>query len=507
MKKYLIALLLIATFALGGVSQAKAATLDDLYNEVASLKIQVADLSNQLSAAVLRGAQSAGTVDATNTETQAGVLPSANNSSSTGVQMSGSAYATANVAGGSGSVMSQGTTNSATPTTISSAVFDHTLRFGEKSDEVKMLQSELIQKGLLSADSATGYYGKGTATAVKALQAQSGIIGGTGLIVGSQTQAALVNHSNSPAPASGSIQVGSLNQNLHHLLLCSAINPIPQVQVNAPNGGETYQDGASLLVTWVTCGIPSTENMAVTLVGYNSNNVAIASIGLTPPTPNDGQQMVTLPTIANMQQTYPTVSAGLHFKVMVTRLAGNQAADMSDNLFRITTDGPLYIIAPSSANETNGSIYGPATLDITYNLQAKYQDVYLDKDVLTNVASTTTGGQLITLSEYDNTGANGGIGNPVTLDAHITSGPTLTSLTTGVNLLPGGTYKIAAGQTAQFKMHVEFNSPSSAIAPYHRWVKIVWNGFGYANSDVNGNLVETNPQGVTWGTAAPIDLF
>lgn len=62
-------------------------------------------------------------------------------------------------------------TNSTTTTTSSDKfVFNNFIAFGQRGNDVLELQKRLITLGLLTSDSATGYYGSGTVAAVKAFQ-------------------------------------------------------------------------------------------------------------------------------------------------------------------------------------------------------------------------------------------------------------------------------------------------------------------------------------------------
>ena len=57
-------------------------------------------------------------------------------------------------------------------------VLARALHFGVRGDDVREIQKLLIDEGLLSADSATGYFGPATEAALKKLQAAHGIVGG-----------------------------------------------------------------------------------------------------------------------------------------------------------------------------------------------------------------------------------------------------------------------------------------------------------------------------------------
>ncbi|MDB5237767.1 MAG: hypothetical protein JWM46_37 [Candidatus Kaiserbacteria bacterium] len=81
--------------------------------------------------------------------------------------------------------------------TVSSTIISRTLSFGMRGTDVTTLQLQLVAKGYLSAESATGYFGVLTEAAVQKFQAQQGIVSNgapatTGYgAVGPRTRAAL----------------------------------------------------------------------------------------------------------------------------------------------------------------------------------------------------------------------------------------------------------------------------------------------------------------------------
>lgn len=108
----------------------------------------------------------------------------------------------------------------------------------------------------------------------------------------------------------------------------------PSVTVIYPNGGEVYQAGQQITVKWKTSGIPDGMNALIIL------NDEIRGIGgdLVASTPNDGIEVVTLPTQSTRGSNLPF--GGNFYKVRVSFVPfggydGIQLSDASDNLFTI----------------------------------------------------------------------------------------------------------------------------------------------------------------------------
>ncbi len=201
MKKYIVGLLLAIAF-LGSVSFAHASPLDDLWNEVLSLRQQVVELRTELGAVVNRAtAVSANKVDpatySTMTEAQAsvkvipaGTLPVTTlNSAVLNGRTELPAVSTT-------SIVPTATVQAVSPITIS-----RTLNFGETSTDIQKIQEYLISTGLLSGE-ATGYYGNGTKGAIIRFQQQNGI-SGDGMNIGPKTQEALARLNGGSIPAQG----------------------------------------------------------------------------------------------------------------------------------------------------------------------------------------------------------------------------------------------------------------------------------------------------------------
>ena len=67
----------------------------------------------------------------------------------------------------------------------------------------------------------------------------------------------------------------------------------PWIQVTSPNGGETYQAGSSVTVTWASCNFPTTANISLQLSGVSGgSNAQFVNTSV----PNSGTATITLPT-------------------------------------------------------------------------------------------------------------------------------------------------------------------------------------------------------------------
>jgi len=69
----------------------------------------------------------------------------------------------------------------------------------------------------------------------------------------------------------------------------------PSITVLSPNGGETFTAGQQITVKWSSCNIPVTKNISFSLF-MEENDGSAAGSPLVFSTPNDGQEVVTLPT-------------------------------------------------------------------------------------------------------------------------------------------------------------------------------------------------------------------
>ncbi|MES2930438.1 MAG: hypothetical protein V4665_01500 [Patescibacteria group bacterium] len=114
----------------------------------------------------------------------------------------------------------------------------------------------------------------------------------------------------------------------------------PSLMVTSPNGNEIYTEGQQINVTWIASSISSTASIIISLVVSDQNDTLLGDMTLLVSTPNDGQQMVTLPTIDYIQRIVPEfniVVPGRHFKILVGSDDVNSPLyDFSDDLFSIS---------------------------------------------------------------------------------------------------------------------------------------------------------------------------
>jgi hypothetical protein len=103
-------------------------------------------------------------------------------------------------------------------------------------------------------------------------------------------------------------------------------NSLPSIKVISPNGGEIYKPGQQVAVKWNSCNIIAT-NIGIYLKDKNLAD----PYKLIYPSPNDGNEVITLPTTE-----YSGMHYGKNFKIMISNDASG--GDYSDNLFTISND-------------------------------------------------------------------------------------------------------------------------------------------------------------------------
>lgn len=133
----------------------------------------------------------------------------------------------------------------ATTSTSATCSVSRNLLVGSRGDDVVALQRLLIQKGLLSPDSATGYFGAMTRAAVQQLQAEQGIVSagsetstGYGL-VGARTRAALgITCGTSASPSTNaSPTTNSNSRSMYTVEPLTSLPSCPKVTVPVCPGG------------------------------------------------------------------------------------------------------------------------------------------------------------------------------------------------------------------------------------------------------------------------------
>ena len=114
----------------------------------------------------------------------------------------------------------------------------------------------------------------------------------------------------------------------------TVVAPTPQFRVDAPNGGEVYQPGQQITAKWSKCGILATANVELDLT-YQVPNGPSGSVVLLASTPNDGVQVLNLPTPG--VGLLAGVPAGTYYKLKVSTPVNNVLVqDSSDGFFTIT---------------------------------------------------------------------------------------------------------------------------------------------------------------------------
>jgi hypothetical protein len=136
----------------------------------------------------------------------------------------------------------------------------------------------------------------------------------------------------------------------------------PRITVTSPNGGEVYQTGQQIAVTWDSTGLPNTDTIKV-LVGYfgpGSLNPTTAQEAFI--TSNTHQATFTLPTIPS--STVAGLMSGNYYKIVVTDTnTSPTVADWSDSTFTIQTPTiQTCTIDSFSANPTTVYPGGSSTL-------------------------------------------------------------------------------------------------------------------------------------------------
>lgn len=143
---------------------------------------------------------------------------------------------------------------------------------GDRSDVIQNVQKALTEQGFYKSD-ISGLFGPRTEAAVKAFQLTNRLPA-TG-VLDLKTQDAILK-----------INRGGGNDTI--LPPCGRLSD-PWIRVTSPNGGEVYQSGQEINVTWASCKIP-----ADTLLEINVNGSGVAMGFLAPDgTPNDGSEIIT----------------------------------------------------------------------------------------------------------------------------------------------------------------------------------------------------------------------
>jgi len=138
---------------------------------------------------------------------------------------------------------------------FSYAATSTSLRIGTTGEEVSVLQQNLRSAGISVA--VTGSYDQKTAEAVKKFQLSQGLVADG--IAGKTTRAKLTSTTTKTAPTTTNNIVPGGNTGTPWATICD--DGLPHLQVLTPNGGEVYNAGDQIKVTWRTCNITAGETI------------------------------------------------------------------------------------------------------------------------------------------------------------------------------------------------------------------------------------------------------
>lgn len=238
----------------------------------------------------------------------------------------------------------------------SSVSFSKSLYRGLRDGQVKSLQDLLKEAGYFN-DISTGFFGVKTEAAVKKFQSDNGI-DSVGL-VGKKTREVLNKKyiykssvdslvQNNNITTATSISNNSSIDPAGYVDECNYIKG-PFIKIISPNGGERYQVGQQINVTWKNCNLPSNYNKVdILFEAYNDSGNHGYGMDATNPHPitNDGQEVITIPNnlFTSYASAYPntlTSWEGKHYRIAVLAndfIPGSgtkSIGDLSDNLFTI----------------------------------------------------------------------------------------------------------------------------------------------------------------------------
>ncbi len=160
---------------------------------------------------------------------------------------------------------------------------------------------------------------------------------------------------------------------------CTLTSP-PSIKVLSPNGGEVYQAGQQITVSWSSCNISASDLVDIVVQHHFPQGGGIGganySANLNPNgggTINDGTEIVILPT------QYSGRPFGTYFKILVIKhpySVTNTINDISDNLFTINNSQTCtinsFIANPSTilsgaASQLSWSTTGCTTASISHS--------------------------------------------------------------------------------------------------------------------------------------------
>jgi len=258
------------------------------------------------------------------------------------------------------------------------AVVAPSIKLGATGPQVATYQQELTKLKFYNGP-ISGVYDAATEQSVKAFQAfhylaSDGILGPiTGTLI---TQLATHTHGAVVTPTAPVVQ--------NNLVPASATSCVPggqpSITILSPNGGEIYQAGQQVTVTWKSCNVPQNSSVGISFTKENSTEW-----GVTPQTTvgswtsnltaNDGQEVVTIPN--SPIYNYPNFQYGGGFKMHVVLYSSNvppltmAAQDYSDGYFTINNASSQassgITINASSAQQVTSASGSTAYLDYSLN--------------------------------------------------------------------------------------------------------------------------------------------
>ena len=266
--------------------------------------------------------------------------------------------------------------------------FNTTITATSPASEIKKMQ-EVLKENMFYNGDLTGKMDKETIVALMDLQNENGLPQAS--IAGPKTREVLTRLAGTVGPCQGTLQ---------------------SVRLKKPNGGEIYQDGQQVLVSWRSCNIPSTNGISISLELYNTNNTPLGTISSSSfSTLNSGSKMITLPTInfiSQANQAFSGISFGQHFKVLISTI-GLSAYDDSDSFFSINSSQ----VACTSTTPPNIELLSPNGGEVyeagqPVSLSWASCNIPVSANLTANLYNNVTG-QAITLSNnylpFPNTGS------------------------------------------------------------------------------------------------------
>ncbi|MEN9582357.1 MAG: hypothetical protein RL641_311 [Candidatus Parcubacteria bacterium] len=207
------------------------------------------------------------------------------------------------------------TANAQTTQTPINYTFSSTLASGDQGTEVIKLQQLLMQYGYLDSGTPSGVMDILTVEMLRQLQEDYKI---------------------APSGITDGLTRNVLNAIAKTLGPCGV--PGEKIIVKRANGSEVYQAGLNAKFNWVTCEIPSTETMQMSLVTSAGLSYDLGTVV------NDRTEVLPLPAIAS----WPQMPSGNSFKL---KIAHGTVNDLSNGYFTITPN-PVTPTYPLSRNTT-----------------------------------------------------------------------------------------------------------------------------------------------------------